>query len=284
MKRYLSVSKVSLFSCMVGLFLIFSGTTAVHAQSTDVCGKRFQKIAHQHDESRRSSHFLRDLYQNALNNHEPLANEAYDTASNRAIAARVFEKLSANIAATLATLADCESRYELTTTVFPVSAETIAGNTVALVASLTDSPHDMHIIRDAADDLRDNLDLNIEFLAELGFTAEHPMAGSRQDGIRADQLVLSDETALPEAFQLNQNYPNPFNPTTMISYALPEAAPVSIQVFDLQGRLVKTLQNGFQEAGHYDVSFDAEGLGAGVYLYTIEAGAFKASRQMTLLK
>ena len=121
----------------------------------------------------------------------------------------------------------------------------------------------------------------IGFEAALGDGRTRAEAASEAAAIAAVETPGAD---LPDAFALEQNYPNPFNPSTVIRYALPEAVSVSIQVFDLLGRRVAVLVDGRQEAGHHAVRFEAEGLPAGVYLYAIEAGAFRTTRQMVLLK
>jgi len=73
--------------------------------------------------------------------------------------------------------------------------------------------------------------------------------------------------------KLNQNYPNPFNPTTNISYVLPFNASVSVKIFDLAGREVRTLASGYQQQGAYSVNFDATNLSSGVYFYVLRANA-----------
>lgn len=73
--------------------------------------------------------------------------------------------------------------------------------------------------------------------------------------------------------KLNQNYPNPFNPTTNISYVLPFSASVSVKIFDLAGREVRTLASGYQQQGTYSVNFDATNLSSGVYFYVLRANA-----------
>ena len=104
---------------------------------------------------------------------------------------------------------------------------------------------------------------------------------NEQEGIALDALDL-EET--PASFALDQNYPNPFNPTTSINYALQEDIRVSLIVYDMLGREVTRLVDGFQHAGTHSVSFDAARLSSGTYIYRLEAGAFSQTRQMTLVK
>lgn len=96
--------------------------------------------------------------------------------------------------------------------------------------------------------------------------------------------VIQNSGNLPEKYILEQNYPNPFNPITKINYSLPIAVKVNIQVYDILGRLVKTLVNEFKETGNYEVQFDGTGLASGVYFYRIEAGDFTDSKKMVLVK
>ena len=96
-----------------------------------------------------------------------------------------------------------------------------------------------------------------------------------------------DLGALPTDYGLDQNYPNPFNPTTTIQYQLPEAAFVTLSIYDALGRRVAVLVRSEQPAGRYTVEWDAAQLGeyaSGVYFYHLQAGAFSQSRKMILLK
>jgi photosystem II stability/assembly factor-like uncharacterized protein len=85
-------------------------------------------------------------------------------------------------------------------------------------------------------------------------------------------------------FYLQQNYPNPFNPTTTINYSIPKESLVTIKVYDLLGREIKTLVNEDRPAGKYSVNFNANNLSSGIYLYTIKAGSFVQTKKMVLLK
>ena len=99
-------------------------------------------------------------------------------------------------------------------------------------------------------------------------------------------LVGAGEHAedLPLKFALDQNYPNPFNPTTQIAYQIPQSETVRLDVFDINGRKVAVLVNESQPAGRYSVTFDASGLGSGLYIYRITAGSFTQTKRLMLVK
>lgn len=89
---------------------------------------------------------------------------------------------------------------------------------------------------------------------------------------------------VPRQFALWQNYPNPFNPSTAIIYDLPTASEVVLKVYDLLGREVATLVSARQAAGRYRVTFNAQNLTTGIYLYRLQAGNFAETRKMMLIK
>jgi hypothetical protein len=93
------------------------------------------------------------------------------------------------------------------------------------------------------------------------------------------------------AFALEQNYPNPFNPTTRIRYTVggvrdqgPGVSKIRLAIYDLLGREVAVLVNERKTPGSYEVSFDANGVSSGVYIYRLTAGSFVQSRSMVLVK
>ncbi len=94
----------------------------------------------------------------------------------------------------------------------------------------------------------------------------------------------SPVSGVAEAPRLQGNYPEPFNPVTTIRYALPEAAHVRLEVFDLTGRRVAVLVDGERPAGQYTARFDASRLASGMYLYRLRAGATVQSKTMMLMK
>ena len=112
----------------------------------------------------------------------------------------------------------------------------------------------------------------------------------------ASRQITLKEYAAPKATRtlLAQNFPNPFNPETWIPYALVSDAQVTIRIFDVRGNLVRRLALGYQEAGFYIERNEAaywngrngtgEQVSSGVYFYTLEAGAFAATRKMVILR
>ena len=104
----------------------------------------------------------------------------------------------------------------------------------------------------------------------------------------ANNLAIKD-SFLPQSFTLEQNYPNPFNPSTTILYNLSSDELISFEIFNLNGKKVRTLVNEYQNTGPKKVIWNADdNLGrqvpAGVYLYSLIAGNVKQSKKMLLVK
>jgi hypothetical protein len=96
--------------------------------------------------------------------------------------------------------------------------------------------------------------------------------------------IIEVDAGLPKSFTLEQNYPNPFNPTTLISYQLPVASDVKLDIYDVLGRNVMSLVNGRQEAGSYTFTLNASNLATGIYFYRLQAGNFVSTKKMMLVK
>ena len=103
-------------------------------------------------------------------------------------------------------------------------------------------------------------------------------------------LQLKTENSITvNSFTLHQNYPNPFNPITTLSYNLPHEELVNITIYDMMGRSIKILQHSTQAAGFHSIIWDGtntinKSVSAGLYLYTLQAGDFRETRKMLLLK
>jgi hypothetical protein len=113
-------------------------------------------------------------------------------------------------------------------------------------------------------------------------------------GVENEQLEASLDgcTSRPEsptAFRLVQNAPNPFNPMTTVAYDVPRSASVAIRVYDVTGRLVRTLVDGTVDPGRYAATWDGrndrgEAVGSGVYFCTMETPDYHATHKMVLMK
>ena len=96
---------------------------------------------------------------------------------------------------------------------------------------------------------------------------------------------INNEIELPAKYNLTQNYPNPFNPSTKINYSLPVEGNVTLKIYDILGREVRTLiNNEMKSAGQYTINFDASTLPSGVYLYRLQSGDFVQVKKMMLIK
>ncbi len=110
-----------------------------------------------------------------------------------------------------------------------------------------------------------------------------------------EMISSVDESITPEDFQLSQNYPNPFNPSTKIRFTIPNLSPieggsregllyVTLKIYDTTGKEVMTVVNEEMRPGENEIEIYANNLASGVYYYTLQAGDFKVSKKMMLIK
>jgi hypothetical protein len=97
-------------------------------------------------------------------------------------------------------------------------------------------------------------------------------------------IESATQSNVPLQYGLEQNYPNPFNPSTTIRFQMPSKGFVTLRIYDIVGREVATLVNGFQEAGTHNVKFDASNLPSGIYLYRITSGTYAETKKLVLIK
>lgn len=96
--------------------------------------------------------------------------------------------------------------------------------------------------------------------------------------------IQGEPTHLLGKVSLEKNYPNPFNSSTNLRFSLPQASLVQLNIYNTIGQKVETLVNQRMNAGSHSVSFNAEGLPSGVYIYRLKAGEDRESRKMLLVK
>jgi hypothetical protein len=126
-------------------------------------------------------------------------------------------------------------------------------------------------------------------LGESGWFIDHFVVKGLQNitGIEID--YVDGEISAPQKFNLYQNYPNPFNPNTTIKFGLPQKTDVVLSIYDVTGRLVRTLINRELPAGRYKFVWDGKDEGgsdvrSGVYLYQLETSNFRETKQMTVIR
>ena len=94
---------------------------------------------------------------------------------------------------------------------------------------------------------------------------------------------------MPAEFDLDQNFPNPFNPTTTITFAVPKAGDVTLAIYNLRGRLVRTLAEGPLAAGRHKIVWDGndsrgQRVASGIYVYRLETNEFAESKKLILTR
>ncbi|MBN8569611.1 MAG: T9SS type A sorting domain-containing protein [Ignavibacteria bacterium] len=114
-----------------------------------------------------------------------------------------------------------------------------------------------------------------------GWASGNSIISNTQNGVTS---VSSLSAQVPEKFQLKQNYPNPFNPATIINFDINASSFVSLKIYDMNGREIKSLVNENLSAGSYGVNFNAAELNSGIYFYTLNTGNFRETKKMMLVK
>ena len=133
--------------------------------------------------------------------------------------------------------------------------------------------------------------INVEHLQkelDVPIDISYQFINKNSENIGSGNSVL-EIMPVPTEFALHNNYPNPFNPTTTIAYDLPQDGTVRLIIYDVMGREVTRLVNGFTPAGYHNVRWDArnalgEQVSAGVYFYHLQSGAYVKTQKMVLLK
>lgn len=118
-------------------------------------------------------------------------------------------------------------------------------------------------------------------------TDDHTIYGEWSDAVlffTKTSTNISPAAEKPEVFYLDQNHPNPFNSSTIISYGLPEDAYVTLNIYDVLGRKIKSLVDENQKAGIYNINFNAEDLASGVYIYRFVATPNSGDSQTSIIK
>ena len=122
-----------------------------------------------------------------------------------------------------------------------------------------------------------------------GFELTPSSSGPRMLHVNVSNLLGIDNVTLPKEFALHNNYPNPFNPVTNITYDIPEATDVTLEIYNVMGQRVRTLAQGNHEPGRYQIVWSAtndigQALSSGMYIYRIQAGDFVSVKKLVLMK
>ena len=102
-------------------------------------------------------------------------------------------------------------------------------------------------------------------------------------GVISDGLNIINEL-YPAEISLQQNYPNPFNPKTNISWTMPSAGSVSIEIYNLKGQLIDVLYNGFNKPGNHEIIWNASHYSSGIYFYRLTFNETVLQKNMILLR
>jgi hypothetical protein len=175
-------------------------------------------------------------------------------------------------------------------TVTSVSTNEIKGTSGAnqIIEIFADGDDEGRIYIDSTvTDAQGSFTLSISGLPELpNITATaRDIAGNTSEFSAPYVITDIEESLFPQKFHLGQNYPNPFNPTTTILYSIENAGFVTLRIYDVLGREVKTLVDEFQYSGKYQFDFEATKLASGLYYYKLQVGTdYLKVKKMVLIR
>jgi hypothetical protein len=134
-----------------------------------------------------------------------------------------------------------------------------------------------------------NQGLSNQLITALGISGTKAYAGTDFAGGWKRNLteivaVENNSAMVNKSFRLNQNYPNPFNPSTNINFSLDKNSDVKLSLYDVSGKLIRVIKEGFLKAGSYDEKINMDGFGTGIYFYSLETSEGKVTQKMILAK
>ena len=131
-----------------------------------------------------------------------------------------------------------------------------------------------------------NLPSKGSFLTSGDFMATYPVVGQSQFtlSIYGTLAAAEDDNILPERLTLHSAYPNPFNPSTVISFDLPDAEMVSLEIFDIAGRQVASLISEYMIPGSHQINWNPGNLSSGIYLVNLVVGTETLNQKITFIK
>lgn len=136
-------------------------------------------------------------------------------------------------------------------------------------------------------DVRGHYSVENTFASEDFRSAYGETTGPLPTSYKDENLLLS-EIAMEETIETKENkivnYPNPFNPSTKIEFTLKEAGDVKVEVYDMLGRKIKTLENSHKEAGSYSTVFNANGIASGIYILVMQTGQERITKKIVFTK
>ncbi len=131
-------------------------------------------------------------------------------------------------------------------------------------------------------DADDMISVKSDYMQALGARVESGgSGGTDSDNPKA---INYNNDNIPKTYSLEQNYPNPFNPVTNIRFSIKEQNFVTLKIYDITGREIKTLVNEVKSPGEYIISFDGSDFASGIYFFKITAGDFVSVKKMMLIK